>query len=170
MKQSSTMDHDQRVSVLSTIASLSGCTKRLKRLPDGHIPDVLQIDTVSNMLFIGDAKHTETPGNLDTRLRLLPYLRWIVLHVNRAKDAVAVFALCFGTARHRSAWKDTVLCLCREAGFDSVSIHEMSLGSRIYILWFAVVSNSAARREIDARIHSRASSTSSLARIRAGLS
>ena len=163
----SRVDHEERTLTLSTLASLAGFNKRLTRLPDGRIPDVLQIDLEGKALFIGDAKDTETPGNAETSVRLMAYLRWMKLHVSRKKNTLAVFALCVGNASHLSAWKNLLLYLCHEVGFGTVSIQERAFGHKRYALWFTIAANGAGA-ETETRIHSRASSRLALMRMRAG--
>ena len=162
------MDHEKRVAILGALANLTGCKQRVSRLPDGRIPDVLQINSESNALFVGDAKHTETPGNVETRLRLLGYLHWIALHSSRDRSSQAFFALAVGNPWHVSAWKEELYHLSCEAGIRRISIRELSLGQRIYIVWFAVATISAFGNPTDARSHSRTSSSLAAARIRAG--
>jgi hypothetical protein len=165
---SSTMDHEKRVAILGALANLTGCKQRVSRLPDGRIPDVLQVNSESNALFIGDAKHTETPGNVETRIRLFGYLRWVALHSGRDRNSSAVFALAVGNPWHVPAWKEELHCLSREAGIGCIPIRELSLGQRIYIVWFAVATVSGLGSATDARSQSRTSSSLAFARIRAG--
>ncbi len=163
------VDHEERLLTLSTLANLAGFSKRLSRLPDGRIPDVLQIDFEGRSLFIGDAKDTETPGNAETSVRLIAYLRWLKLHVSRKQNSLAVFALCVGNAGHVLAWKNLLLYLCREVDLGPVSIQEKAIGQKRYTLWFTIAANDLGA-EVETRIHSRASSRLALTRMRAGFS
>lgn len=165
----SRVDHEARALTLSTLANLAGFSKRLARLPDGRIPDVLQIDIEGRSLFIGDAKDTETPGNAETSARLIAYLRWMKLHVSRKQNSLAVFALCVGNAGHVRAWMGLLLYLCHEVDLSPVSIQEKAFGQKHYALWFTIAANDVVA-DTEARIHSRASSRSALTRMRAGFS
>lgn len=69
--------HEDRASTLATLAILTGHTRVLSSLPDGSRPDVLQLRDSDGSLFVGDAKATETPGNLETFGRLNRYATFI---------------------------------------------------------------------------------------------
>src|SRR5206468_314859 len=92
--------HDRRVEFLGTLATLMGCTETFGGVfPDGRRPDVLRADSKLTVLFVGDAKNTESPGNLETQARLLRYLRWLAAFVDRGAG-IGIFALCFGREVH----------------------------------------------------------------------
>jgi hypothetical protein len=69
--------HEDRASTLATLAILTGHTHGLSTLPDGSRPDVLQLRDIDRSLFVGDAKATETPGNVETFGRLNRYATFI---------------------------------------------------------------------------------------------
>ncbi len=109
--------HKSRVAFLETLADLTGCDLALGgALPDGTRPDVLRVDSRRRVVFIGDAKHSESPGNKETQARLLGYLRWILPHVG--SGGVGVFAVCFGRESDTDAWIGTLAMLGHEVGLD----------------------------------------------------
>ncbi len=91
-----TSAHDQKVTFLDTLAVLLGCTEGVGgEFPDGRRPDVLRIDADRGVLFIGDAKETESPGCQASLARLLSYLRWLPAQVV-GRGGLGIFAICFG--------------------------------------------------------------------------
>lgn len=68
-------EHERRVATLAAIASASGHTRRLSRLPDGSVPDVLHVAVWAPRLFLADAKQSEGPGEPAATARLHRYLR-----------------------------------------------------------------------------------------------
>lgn len=85
--------HEARRSMLETVATLAGFTVPL-RLPDGMCPDVCRCSPVTAAILIGDAKHTEPPGDLYSLGRLERYMRWL---------------------RHTSAGGPDFFCVCHPA-------------------------------------------------------
>ena len=73
------------------MATLAGFAVPMTALPDGSIPDVLQLRRADGGLFIGDAKATETPGNSETLERLTRYSDFLTWWVGTRH--AAVFAL-----------------------------------------------------------------------------
>ncbi len=66
--------HEERVDILDQLSRLAGCTVRCTLGP-GLLPDVLLAHASSRLLFLGEAKRSETPGNIETERRLRRYLR-----------------------------------------------------------------------------------------------
>lgn len=109
--------HGRRVEFLDALAILMGCEGTLNgELPDGRRPDVLRYDMERRTIFIGDAKHWETPGNRETQARLQHYFKWLRSHVEGG--GWGVFAVCFGRESDTSAWTETIRMLGREVGLD----------------------------------------------------
>lgn len=69
--------HEYRTATLSTMATLAGYSTTMGGLPDGTRPDVLQLRPDGRGVFVGDAKATETPGNLETFARLDHYAAFL---------------------------------------------------------------------------------------------
>lgn len=67
--------HESRVDCLRTLATLAGCAGGFGgRLPDGARPDVVRYAADRRLLFVADAKDTESPGCAATRMRLAAYV------------------------------------------------------------------------------------------------
>lgn len=109
--------HERKVEFLDTLAVLMGCEEKMGgTLPDGRRPDVLRLDSRRWILFIGDAKHSESPGDRETQARLLRYVRWLSAHLTNGGSGV--FAVCFGKDADADAWVATLAMLGHEAGIE----------------------------------------------------
>lgn len=105
--------HGVRTTFLDTLAVLSGCYEPIgSSFPDGCRPDVARVNLSKRFLFIGDAKNTESPGNIATRERLLCYLRWFEAHVRAGGDGV--FAICVGYDADIRGWVEAIKTLVNE--------------------------------------------------------
>jgi hypothetical protein len=68
-------EHERLVDFLDNMAVMLGCTQTLdSHLPDATRPDVIRLNTQANVLFIGDAKNTESPNSKFTQERLFNYI------------------------------------------------------------------------------------------------
>jgi hypothetical protein len=106
--------HEDRVTVLSAMASLTGFVHAMSGLPDGSVPDVLQLRPTDGGLFIGDAKSTETAGNSETFRRLSGYTDFLAEWVSAGGDGVFALAV---DARSAIGWLHLLRDLClRPAG------------------------------------------------------
>ncbi len=109
-------DHKARATLLKSMAEMIGCTAHLEfTLPDGSRPDVVAAAIGRRILFLGEAKDTESPGCQPTQARLSNYLRWMAAHLYR-DEAIALFAICFGCTRHTSAWLTVIARLAAREG------------------------------------------------------
>ena len=128
--------HEERVGFLETLATLMGCCDPFAdEFPDGRRPDVLRTDPRLTVLFVGDAKNTESPGNVETQARLLGYIRWLAAFVERGAG-IGIFALCFGTAGHTPTWVATILMLAREVGLETAEQGVEHFGPGLIVAWF----------------------------------
>lgn len=128
---SESMAHARRVAFLATLANLAGCHHALRHgLPDG-VPDVLQVDLRRRVLFLGDAKDTETAGTCATVVRLTRYFRWVLAHV--AAGRPVVLALCVG--RRPETWAATLRGLAHEAGLQTLEVGTATFGRATYVVW-----------------------------------
>lgn len=66
------VEHERLVGWLDSIAILSGHSRRLRGLPRGGRPDVVRLGPAS--LFLGEAKVSETSGNVECLRRMSGYL------------------------------------------------------------------------------------------------
>lgn len=103
--------------------------------PDGRRPDVLRMDSVRNVLFIGDAKHVETPGNLATQARLKGYLSWLLSHIGRG-SATGIFVICSGKDSESKGWSNTVRFLAQELGLEHSACGTELFEQGLIVTWF----------------------------------
>jgi hypothetical protein len=86
--------HELRVVDLTTMAVLAGFDVAVDVLPDGSRPDVLRASTTRRtVVFLGDAKSSETPGNLDTAQRLRRYMLFASAYVTSGGSVVLALAV-----------------------------------------------------------------------------
>jgi hypothetical protein len=94
--------HSDQVAFLEDLASAAGFWDVLC-LPDGVLPDVARIDLGRKILFIGDAKDTETPGCSATARRLTRYVSWLAVHSTHAGNT-SILVLCYRRASDTGGW------------------------------------------------------------------
>ena len=87
--------HEARVAILNALGLMAGFSRRVVRLPDHSLPDVVRFDPSCGSMFIGEAKDSETAGRAETRDRLLRYLEFFELRLDLGLRG-SVFALCVG--------------------------------------------------------------------------
>lgn len=132
-------EHDKKAKLLDDLAILLGCESCLcSGFPDGRRPDVLRVDVARQILFIGDAKHTETPRCEMTRLRLCSYLHWLLAHV-RSAPRIGIFALCFAEGSHRKGWSRTVAEMVALVGLRTYQCGFCSFGERLNVVWTILI-------------------------------
>ena len=95
--------HQSKVSFLETLSELIGCSQTFS-LGDGTIPDVIRINQNQDILFIGDAKESETPGNTTTQRKLNGYLEWLKVFCQR-KSNYGIFAICHKGGKDINGWE-----------------------------------------------------------------
>lgn len=124
-------EHDRKVRFLEALATLLGCRETLRWLPDGLCPDVVRLDTRRGTLFMGDAKHTETPGCKETQTRLLRYLTWFAAHTG-----AGIFGICCDRLTDARGWVEVIRILSHEAGiyFRAQGIEQFGPGLKV--IWF----------------------------------
>lgn len=128
--------HEGRVGLLEDLALLLGCRETYgATLPDGRRPDVVRMDTGKGILFLGEAKNTETPGSQATRGRLLHYLLWIAAHI-ADPERTAILAICLKGSSSLRAWNEAVETICREVGLDHFITGSECFLSPHAFLWF----------------------------------
>ena len=108
--------HEARRLLLETIADAAGYRLALL-LPDGTRPDVLRHHVDQRGVFLGEAKHTEGPHDLESADRLRHYLGWLAVPNHRALGSVLAVAHPCGLDR---PWRDRVDWLCQDMRIDRV--------------------------------------------------
>ena len=108
--------HEARRGLLETIADVAGYRLAVS-LPDGTRPDVLRLHVNRTGLFLGEAKHTEGPDDLDSVERLRHYLGWLAPPCQRAVGSVLAVAHPRGLGR---SWRDRVDWLCQDLRIERV--------------------------------------------------
>lgn len=106
------------------------------QLPDGCQPDVLRGNLARRLLFLGDAKDTETPGCRATQMRLHRYFRWARCHTDNG--GTTILAVCFGRRRDSAAWVRTLATLAAEVGIAWASIDVAKLTSENLLAWMII--------------------------------
>jgi hypothetical protein len=130
--------HDLRAQFLDELAVLTGCREALSGgFPDGKRPDVLRANLSRGILFIGEAKHSESPGCSATQARLFEYLRWMSIHVSE-RSRTGIFAICFGRKEHTQGWIETISNLGLEARLTFEESGVETFGPEIIVVWFVL--------------------------------
>jgi hypothetical protein len=128
--------HKEGTVLLDTLATLVGCHASLEAgLPDGLRPDVIRLDLSSGRLFVGDAKHSESPASIHTQGRLLNYLRWFAAHL-RSGRGDGVFAVCFSRVSDTYIWVEALNMLADEAGVEHASVRHERFPGGMTLVWF----------------------------------
>lgn len=97
------MEHEHYVDILNDVAIMMGFSASLEILPDGTRPDVLRFNVATNGVFLGDAKATESPNCVATRLRYQHYVDWLA--ASRAAMSSSICGICFGECDNAPGWK-----------------------------------------------------------------
>lgn len=127
-------EHERKVEFLDALAVLTGCEEAMGgALPDGSRPDVLRLDSRRRILFVGDAKHSESPGDRETQTRLLGYARWLSAHIRNG--GAGVFAICFTRESDTAAWIQVVGMLGHEAGLPCAKCRVERFEPRLAVVW-----------------------------------
>ncbi len=108
--------HEARRALLQTIAEAAGYHLEMW-LPDGRRPDVLRVHLDRPSVFLGEAKHTEGPWDVDSVDRLRHYLGWLVALRQRELGSILAIAHPRGLGR---AWQDRMDWLCEDVRIDGV--------------------------------------------------
>jgi hypothetical protein len=126
--------HEEGVKTLDTMASLLGCCERLsKGLPDGRQPDVARLDRRRQILFIGEAKHSEYPESTATKTRLTRYVQWLRAYVSRGR--FGIIAICFSRREDAPIWLSAVTSVSSDVGLRVSAFGPQRLGPFLYSVW-----------------------------------
>lgn len=121
--------HEERVDLLDQLGRLAGCTVP-SSLGRGLDPDVLLSHPHRRLVFLGEAKHSETPGNGETARRLRRYIRAIRLLQRNGYSAR--MALC-GDPLEAARWSRLLaqLAISERLGVDATGTVDVDLGERV---------------------------------------
>lgn len=129
--------HEYGRTVLDDIALLTGCTESMgNELPDGRRPDVLRLNIAHRMMFIGDAKHSESPSCLATQARLLGYFCWAKAFATCG--GALVFAICFSRVSDSQGWLSLLCKLCDEVGLSAACARSESIECGLHLAWIVI--------------------------------
>ena len=107
--------HEERVAVLSTLAQLCGCRSAVELGPNLQ-PDVVLANYHQRLLFLGEAKATETAGNAATARRFRRYLAASKLWL--AVGYWVRVTVC--TSRPTPMWGKVIAQLARDESIDVI--------------------------------------------------
>ena len=111
-----TPEHRERTRLLDSLALLAGFEARVAVLPDGRVPDVVRVAFRPPGLFIGDAKHADSPNSVESYLRLRRYLCWGETFLRRpGRTLVVAIATPDVAARE---WQTMLLALTDDVGLS----------------------------------------------------
>lgn len=113
-----TSTHADRVSLLSVVADLVGCYWAYRcPLPDACRPDIVRFDPWRRVIFLGEAKATETSGDTRSWSRLHNYVGWLATIVMDARVGT-ILALCVPADASVVAWTRIIDVSCAEHGIS----------------------------------------------------
>jgi hypothetical protein len=124
-------NHESRRALLDTFAILAGFSERMP-LPlfDGCIPDVFRVSKPHRAIFIGDAKHTETPECIATMTRLQHYAAW--LSGAQGVQTDGSLAICHSPGQ-ADRWAKALQMVAHEAGLVECRIGTTALMSDAHV-------------------------------------
>lgn len=128
--------HEDRASTLAAMATLAQYAICIDALPDGSRPDVLQVRSRDYSIFVGDAKATETPGNVETALRLARYTNFLARY--RSAGGSGVMALAVSPV-DRYDWLRVLRDVCRSLADGRIAGNVDVIDDGCAIVWQAFV-------------------------------
>jgi hypothetical protein len=129
-------EHEERERLLKNLAFLLGCNADIRNfLPDGKCPDVMQLNLGGRVLFIGDAKVSESPTNRATQKRLSSYMGWAAVHASRV-GSTSLVAICFMDCSHTQGWVDTLYKLGNAAGCIPINGRIIEFANGFNVVYF----------------------------------
>ncbi len=127
------IEHEYRRTLLDAVATLAGFRLCIEAsLPDGSRPDVLRLCSDRRQVFIGEAKHTETPSTTATLVRLQRYLTWVVAS---PRSWSFLLVICHPTATRSQEWAASISLLAHELGLNQFEQSQKSLYSGDVLTW-----------------------------------
>lgn len=137
--------HERRRVLLEAVADIAGYSLDFRFL-NGKRPDVLRLHLNRSGIFLGEAKHTEQPSNLDSTDRLRIYFDSVLqLAQNDLKCIIAV--------AHRPAltksWLNRLNWLCHDTPMHSLSTSTtISANTSVTFLTVGIGAGFYVRRDI----------------------
>lgn len=121
--------HEERVALLGQMSRLAGCTMPCT-VGLGLHPDVLLAHPSLRLVFLGEAKSSETPGNAETERRLRRYLR--ALRRLQRHGCGARMALC-GDPHESMRWSRQLrhLAVSERVQVSALGRAELSCGEQV---------------------------------------
>lgn len=110
------LSHERRRRDLETFGNHMGFHDPLT-LPGGLRPDVTLVDVDRPIIFIGDAKHSESPTNRAARARLSSYFTWIA-SLEAPWDAIIAIGCPLGQALE---WEACLAALAGDVGIKAIT-------------------------------------------------
>ncbi len=129
-------EHERLVKFLDTMAVMLGCAQTLNsHFPDTTRPDVIRMSTKLNVLFVGDAKNTESPDSVSTQERLFNYVLWMSLFLSNNNKRKIVFAICHNKRENSHSWLKMLFSLFSRSGIYPSQYGVEEFDSSTYIEW-----------------------------------
>lgn len=121
--------HEQRVALLDQMSRLAGCTVPCT-LGRYLYPDVLLAHPSARLIFLGEAKRSETPGNAQTIRRLRRYMRAVRSLQRRGYGSRLALS---GDAAESESWARLLnrLALSEQVAVDALGSVEVAWGERV---------------------------------------
>lgn len=120
-----TREHEQRREILQDVARLAGFCRDLRTIPGTRLaPDVFSMRPEGRSLFLGEAKHTESPDNWATFERLLGYLSALKPVLDNRVCRGLVMAVCFDPSFSSARWRSVLYTCVSTAGLSGGSFLE----------------------------------------------
>lgn len=126
-------EHENYVEILNDVAMMMGFSASLAVLPDGTRPDVLRFNFATNGVFLGDAKATESPNCIATRLRYQCYVDW--LSASRAAMNASVCGICFGECGTAPGWKGLLVDTLITGGLTVARLELYRIDFPVGLVW-----------------------------------
>jgi hypothetical protein len=131
-----TPSHRARAQFLRDLAVLIGCSAALEvQLPDGCQPDVFATNPRRDLLFLGEAKHSESPSNRAACYRLARYVGWAGAFARRAAGR-AMVAVCHGSAS--DPWGAVLHEIAEDGGLPGAAVYRTPFSAELTLVWLVV--------------------------------
>jgi hypothetical protein len=125
--------HERLREDLDALAIMTG-HRTVLRLDDGLRPDVARCHVAAARFFVGDAKDTETPANVETTMRLRGYLLQLLPVVRRGCAGTFAVAHPWPT----NEWVARLAWLCSRLGLDPSDQGTQALAADLAVSWVAL--------------------------------